>query len=912
MIRQSFRRFAFLSGVLAVTFGYFPTTQANLNLFSVLKGFFNTSFSSAKQEKVSPLTVVNSQKSMDYTKWNERVKNRDAWRAQYVVNHRLIDILNNGLNDGVISIASGDPGLDPTNPDVAYDPMNNRYLAVWEEETSPGVFNIMGQFRDAAGNPVGSPTQISAPRTNQGCFYANFDSDNGAISTPGLDRCQHAANPAVAYNNGKYLIAWELGGTADFPADGPGKNFTNIIAKIVNASDLAPVSPDWEEGIMISRVWIASNVGTPVANDGQVQAWAKSTNPDVAPKQGGNGFVVTFQSDKDFIGCVDANRRDSTSIYGRYIDQNFSPTGGATNKPLFAIYTDPSTMTSTCPTLDNVMRAQKPRITFNSAQSSFTVAFEVARAASPTKGDIGAKTVTLNGSNDATVDNAMMPGVVANAPEGTTFHNPDLASFHNDVLLAFDDGNAVSIKRLTDATATVLPLSGSGAKTEPRLGGNLGATGTRPSGTDPEKILVTYTQGGTLKGAVVDNAFAITRGPLDISGATTANHVAEVASDFKDFFVVWAGTTGGMEQVFGAKVLAENPVTNQPPTAPTLGAQPADGVTWAPTRLYLSWSPSTDPDAGDTITYDVYFAIGASPGATPYKSGLTTTNFVIQASTDGRAQFNPDGGVTPIYLAPSQNYAWKICAKDNHGASTCSPSRAFHTDNSVKAWWRFDENPAGPVCTGGSAGETVCDYSGNNNHGVPNGSPTWVGPLVDILNHALQFDGVNDYVSIANDATLNPDSYSIVTKIKTNGKATEQEVLDKRQPGGAGPAGYNIRLEGGSFPMQMTSIVSESNGTEHYLPSAGVIADNTDYQLVATFDSSTGIAKNYSNGAFLGMMNFGVLNRTSKSTVSLFLGDTSFSAAPSAFSYKGLIDEIILVNRAMPDVEISNNSSSTN
>src|SRR4029453_18000470 len=158
--------------------------------------------------------------------------------------------------------------------------------------------------------------------------------------------------------------------------------------KVVNATDLTSALAACDEGIMISKVWPASNVSTPAVSDGQIQAWGRSINPDVAPKLGGDGFVVTWQTNKDFIGCVDPNRRDSSSVYARYVDQNFSPTGEG-NKPPFAVYTDPSTATSTCPTLDNVMRAAKPRIAFNSNRSDFVVALEFARAGPPTPAATG-------------------------------------------------------------------------------------------------------------------------------------------------------------------------------------------------------------------------------------------------------------------------------------------------------------------------------------------------------------------------------------------------------------------------------------------------------------------------------------------------------------------------------------------
>ncbi|MBL7684750.1 MAG: hypothetical protein JNK65_01810, partial [Deltaproteobacteria bacterium] len=273
-----FRRLS-LTFAFAGTFILNAPAFADTNIFSSLKSFFQTQLKPLSQQKIdlSSLALNPNFNLAQNAQWNERIQKRRWWNDYFRLNP---DVVTQHLNDGLTNI-SGDPGLDPTSPDVAYDPTNNRYLFVWEEETAPGVFNIMARFYDRNGVAQGpAAVQISSARTTQGCFYANFDTDNGAITTPGLDRCQHAKNPTVAYNNGRYLIAWELPGRADFAHnfDGSdydaGKNFSGIIAKIVNASDLSPVTPDFNEGILISKVWIAGIAtasNAPATTDAQIQ-----------------------------------------------------------------------------------------------------------------------------------------------------------------------------------------------------------------------------------------------------------------------------------------------------------------------------------------------------------------------------------------------------------------------------------------------------------------------------------------------------------------------------------------------------------------------------------------------------------------------------------------------------------------
>jgi hypothetical protein len=80
----------------------------------------------------------------------------------------------------------------------------------------------------------------------------------------------------------------------------------------------------------------------------------------------------------------------------------------------------------------------------------------------------------------------------------------------------------------------------------------------------------------------------------------------------------------------------------------------------------LSWAASTDLDAGDTITYKVYFGTTSSPTAL-----LTACNGISATSCDPAVDGNLITGTT---------YYWKVEARDNHGASTTSPTWQFTTE----------------------------------------------------------------------------------------------------------------------------------------------------------------------------------------------------------------------------------------
>ncbi len=89
---------------------------------------------------------------------------------------------------------------------------------------------------------------------------------------------------------------------------------------------------------------------------------------------------------------------------------------------------------------------------------------------------------------------------------------------------------------------------------------------------------------------------------------------------------------------------------NNPPSAPT-NPTPASGTTGTGISLTLSWNASTDPDAGDVVSYDLYWGTSSNP--TSLKAGnLSSTSYAISS------------------LSYSTKYYWKVVAKDNHGAST--------------------------------------------------------------------------------------------------------------------------------------------------------------------------------------------------------------------------------------------------
>jgi hypothetical protein len=102
---------------------------------------------------------------------------------------------------------------------------------------------------------------------------------------------------------------------------------------------------------------------------------------------------------------------------------------------------------------------------------------------------------------------------------------------------------------------------------------------------------------------------------------------------------------------------------NNPPETPS-DPSPADGAAGFSIDSELSWTGG-DPDAGDTVTYDVYF--GGSANLTEKES------MGPYPATQSSISYDPGT------LSYNTKYYWYIVATDSHGIATASPLWDFST-----------------------------------------------------------------------------------------------------------------------------------------------------------------------------------------------------------------------------------------
>ncbi len=193
--------------------------------------------------------------------------------------------------------------------------------------------------------------------------------------------------------------------------------------------------------------------------------------------------------------------------------------------------------------------------------------------------------------------------------------------------------------------------------------------------------------------------------------------------------------------------------------------------------------------------------------------------------------------------------------------------------------WSFDEG----------TGTIANDSSGNNNNGTLINGPTWTDGQI---NKAISFDGVDDYV---NSSFLYPSNvFSVETWLKRTGTIDYTYSF-------AGVVGirYATDMLRGIVIMSDNIYYHDHSGTPTYLSSGVIVNLNTWYHTVITYDGS--VLKIYIDGVLKNSYNNPALS--SEVGYETQIGAIYFQSGQNR-SFKGLIDEVRIYNRALSAEEI--------
>jgi len=184
-------------------------------------------------------------------------------------------------------------------------------------------------------------------------------------------------------------------------------------------------------------------------------------------------------------------------------------------------------------------------------------------------------------------------------------------------------------------------------------------------------------------------------------------------------------------------------------------------------------------------------------------------------------------------------------------------------------------------------GTTTKDNSGNGNNGTLVNGPTWVDSR---FGKALSFDGVNDYVGVANSSSLNPTSaITMEAWIKLSALNASKRIIRK--------ASQWLLWFNASKQLEAIVVVGGSNVTATYTT---LLSTGTWYHVVAKYDPTTTRVHLFLNGSEV------ATSSTKTGSIATTTNPLGIGAAYGGTeALQGTIDEVRIYNRALSAVEIS-------
>lgn len=192
----------------------------------------------------------------------------------------------------------------------------------------------------------------------------------------------------------------------------------------------------------------------------------------------------------------------------------------------------------------------------------------------------------------------------------------------------------------------------------------------------------------------------------------------------------------------------------------------------------------------------------------------------------------------------------------------------------IVALWTFDE----------SSGSTAFDAVGNN-HGTVHGA-VWTGGILD---GALAFDGVDDYVDCGSDPALAPDQFTVSLWIYPQATSRSRTIL--RKAGGDTDKDYDFELFAARYPT-----FSFGDGTQSEVLYSGSKLPLEQWTHVALTRDATEAAI-YANGTRLVNQTYGFIPLATNHK--LIIG----GASPQPF--EGKIDDVAIYDSVLSEGDIA-------
>jgi len=300
---------------------------------------------------------------------------------------------------------------------------------------------------------------------------------------------------------------------------------------------------------------------------------------------------------------------------------------------------------------------------------------------------------------------------------------------------------------------------------------------------------------------------------------------------------------------------------------------PADDAKYVDPNVVLRWSPGKD-----ALSHDVYLG-------TDYND----VNDANTLSEEYKGNFDVNS-YDPCGLELVTTYYWRINeVTDTNIYKGDVWSFKTYLEPNLISWWKFDEGQG-----------TIAYDSVGANHGTIYDA-TWT---IGKINGALGFDGINDYVDMA-DTVQNylETDYTISAWIKTNTIQSNRAISSYRHSVEVYPLMLQLNQNNADiyFSVRDNSLnIAQAVYTD-------ALTTNTWYHIVGVRESN--IVNVYVNG-ISGTEDTATLGEINSNN--LKIGALQFGGNPPSNYFDGTIDDVKIFNRALSAQEIQqlyNNSS---
>jgi len=208
-----------------------------------------------------------------------------------------------------------------------------------------------------------------------------------------------------------------------------------------------------------------------------------------------------------------------------------------------------------------------------------------------------------------------------------------------------------------------------------------------------------------------------------------------------------------------------------------------------------------------------------------------------------------------------------------------SPGLAYAGDPTLVGWWKLDEG-------GGSTAHDLSDYG---NHGTLQGAPQWTAGMLD---GALAFDGAADYVEIPHSTSLSlTEAITIAAWTYMAPDSSGEMAIVSKGRWGANDLPYELTIENGAVIFWQFYDDAGRDMCAPDSPSAGEW-----HHLGATYDGH--LFQCYIDGVLAEEATYSGTMPQNDAAVTIgrrSRGGTHFA---------GMIDEVAIFNRALPEREI--------